>query len=265
MPLFRRRRPVETRPAGSRPDAAPPARIADPEPDAPLLDVIRQDFRPHRGPTYDELSAGLTMLLERDPDGTAAAVQIVVDYVDALHQATLAEIAQYNRMRGADLRLDGHDYAAVYRDAKSMLKQAIVGAGWHPRVHLDAALAHLTAHAGELDPAARTTALDHLLQLVALRVARARHSLGGIDTRDVLELRRLLAAVSRVRAAAGDPPLPAYVAGLLEPFPAVEVITPPEWVTDSVRTDGVLIGRSVSAPAGDLDLTALLREHLTEG
>jgi hypothetical protein len=264
MPLFRRRR-VETPPAGPRPDAAPPVRAADPDPDVPLLDAIRRDFRPHRGETYDELSAGLTTLLERDPGGTAAAVEIVVDYTDALHEATLAEIAEYNELRGADVRLDGYDYAAAHEAANSMLRHAVVGAGWLPLVHLDAALAQLTAHAGELDPAARTTALDHLFRLLALRVAQARYSPAGIETRNVLELHRLLAAVSRVRAAAGDPPLPAYVAGLLEPFPAVEVVTPPEWVTDSVRTDGVLIGRSVSAPAGDLDLTALLREHLAEG
>jgi hypothetical protein len=183
----------------------------DPARQRALAQEIRHAFGPQvRVPFHQQVDA-LVPRLEGD-DGLYVAVRIGWEIAEEAHAAIQTQVAELNRM-GRAYALDRSRYRSLWRQAGRELRYPLFAlrSGFHPYVHLPAALAVIGANAARClklaDPAA---VLAHLFEVVELTVVGWESGLVRVDIDAAHLMSGLIAAAKDLRLAVGDepPPLP---------------------------------------------------------
>ncbi len=173
----------------------PPA--VDPARQEALLADIRQRYGDHVPGPFRAQAAALAGQLGGD-DGMAVAARIVHETAERAHTDVLAQAAALGH--GVDRR----NYRALLRQTGLQYRTA---AGWHPYVHLAAAL---TVIDGDVKRAMALTdpnwLLVHTLELLDLTVSGWEFARAPV-TADAADLvTRLIAAATRMRLTEDEPP-----------------------------------------------------------
>ena len=173
--------------------------VVDPVRQEALIADVRQRFGGHvRVPPREQVDA-LAALFD-DDDGLAVATVIVHRMAEAAHADVQAQAAA----RG--LSVDRRTYRALYRQLGAELRYQLPG-GFHPYVHLGAALTAIAAHPKRAlaltDP---NWLLIHTLELLDLTVSGWEFGQvrAGADDADLVG--RLIAAAMRMRLTEDEPP-----------------------------------------------------------
>jgi len=183
----------------------------DPARQEALVQEIRHGFGQHvRVPFHQQVDA-LVPRFEGD-DGLYVAIRIVWAIADEAHASIQAQVAELNRM-GRSYPLDRRYYRALWQQAGRELSYPLFAlrSGFHPYIHLPAALATIGANAARTlklaDPAA---VLSRMFEVVELVMVGWESGLVRVDTDAAYLMSRLISAARDVRVAVGDepPPLP---------------------------------------------------------
>jgi hypothetical protein len=183
----------------------------DPARQGALIQEIRHGFGPQvRVPFHQQVDA-LVPRLDGD-DGLYVAIRIGWEIAEEAHGAIQAQVADLNRM-GRAYGLDRRYYRTLWRQAGRELRYPLFAlrCGFHPYVHLPAALAVIGANAARCvklaDPA---VVLAHMFEVVELTVVGWESGLVRVDADAAYLMSRLIAAAKELRLAVGDdpPPLP---------------------------------------------------------
>jgi hypothetical protein len=184
----------------------PPERDSG-RPDA-LVQEIRHRFGADVRIQHDDQVKELVALLDGD-DGMDVATGVVHDVAEEAHAEVLAQVADLDRRTGRRYALDGRSYGPLWRLAGADLRFPLfeLPCGFHPYIHLPAALAVVGLHPRRclqvVDPVLLLTQVFGLLELVAagwefgrVRVDADAANLAG----------HLISAPTQVRAAMKEPP-----------------------------------------------------------
>ncbi len=183
----------------------------DPARQEALVQEIRHQFGPQiRVPFHQQVDA-LAPRLEGD-DGVYVAIRIVWEVAEEAHAAISAQVADLNRM-GRGYRLDRRHYRMLWKQAGRELRYPLftLRCGFHPYIHVPAALAVIGANAPRClklsNPAA---VLGHMFEVIELTMVGWESGLVRVDTDAAYLLNRLVSAAKDLRVAVGDepPPLP---------------------------------------------------------
>jgi hypothetical protein len=174
----------------------------DPARQEVLLADIRRRFGGHVQVRFPEQVDALVPLFN-DDDGLAVAARIVHETAEQAHADVQAQAAA--RGHGVDRR----NYRALYRHMGPDLRYRLaeLPAGYHPYVHLSAALAAIQVHAKRAmtltDP---NWLLVHTLELLDLTVSAWEFGRVPVGT-DAAHLgSRLIAAATQMRLTEEEPP-----------------------------------------------------------
>jgi hypothetical protein len=183
----------------------------DPARQAALVQEIRHAFGPQvRVPFHQQVDA-LVPRLDGD-DGVSVAIRIGWEIAEEAHGAIQAQVADLNRM-GRAYTLDRRYYRRLWRQAGRELRYPLFAlrCGFHPYIHLPAALAVIGANAARClrltDPAA---VLARMFEVTELTMVGWESGLVRVDTDAAYLMSGLIAAAKDLRLAVGDepPPLP---------------------------------------------------------
>lgn len=190
----------------------------DPGRQEALVREIRSGFGPAPQLQNRDRADALTSLLDGDV-GLAVAVRIVRDVSDEAYAEVLARVAEINKGSGRPYTMDGRNYRPLWRQTGPELRPSLsaLPGGFHPYVHLAAALAVITVHSRRC---VRLTEPRPLLANVfeLLDLTTAGWEFGGVPVdADAADLaNRLITAAQRIRTAMPDPPpLPPAVRELM--------------------------------------------------
>ena len=169
--------------------------LVDPARQEELIADIRRRFGEHVPDRFEEQARALSGLL-RDDDGMAVAVKIVHD---------TAELAYADLQQQA--RVDRRDYRALYQRLSPRLQYRLTDQGFHPYVHLAAALVAVEADVKRAmvvtDP---NWLLIHTLELLDLTVSGWEFARVPVTVDDARLVSRLIAAAMRMRLTEDEPP-----------------------------------------------------------
>lgn len=204
-------------------------------------------------PLYDGV---LSRLEAEEPDRAALlAVRIIGDVAEQTHAAVLAALGWANEKPGTDFRLAGQAYGPLWQQefqlhySKGLLP---LPRGWHPHIHLRAALQYVTERPGlalaVTDPHQLARQLSALLELGMADAAWP--VFGDTSPWDLRILRHMLDALAAVRFATPAPePLTPFLTELLDSDPAVMVLY------ETLAVTGVEVNRG---PSGEVSETELV-------
>jgi hypothetical protein len=209
------------------------------KPDAVRQEALVQQIRGQFGVGVpirhrDQLDL-LIPLLDGD-DGLSVAVRIVREIADEVRAEVLSQVVELGRST------NGQSYRSLWRLAGSQLRPQLFAlpCGFHPYIHLAAALTVIDVHARRcvrlLDPAPLQARMLEILDLIAAgwEFGRVR-----VDT-DAADLAgRLISAAQKIRAAMPDPsPLPPAIRELMRRNNTTDVYDP----TGSTVIGGINLG-----------------------
>jgi hypothetical protein len=203
------------------------------EPDRARQEALAQEIRHRFGADtqiryHDQVDA-LTPVLDGD-DGLCVAVRVVHDTAEQAHAEVLAQVAEVNRRLGRGYALDGRNYRPLWRQAGPDLRSPLFAlpCGFHPYVHLAAALAVLGVHPHRCvrltDPA---VLLAHVFEVLDLTTAGWEFGRVPVDTDAAHLASRLISAAKQIRTAMAEPPpLPPAIRELMRRNNTTEVYDP---------------------------------------
>jgi hypothetical protein len=194
------------------------ARTVDPARQEALLADLRRRFGGHAPGGVHEQARALVGLLGGD-DGLAAADRIVHETADRAHADVQTQAAAAGR--GVDRR----DYRALYRQTGLRYQLTEASVGWHPNVHLTAAL---TAIEADVKRAMALTdpnwLLVHTLELLDLTVSSWEFGRVPVSADAADLVTHLIAAATRMRLTEDEPPaLPPGIREVMRGNRALEV------------------------------------------
>ncbi len=176
--------------------------VVDPARQAALIADIRRRFGGHVQVRYAEQVAALVPLFN-DDDGLAVATRIVHGTAEQAH----ADVQAQAGARG--LGVDRRNYRLLYRQLGPELRYRLVElpGGFHPYVHLGAALTAIGVHPQRAmvltDP---NWLLVHTLELLDLTVSGWEFGRVPVGTDAADLVSRLIAAAMQMRLTEDEPP-----------------------------------------------------------
>jgi hypothetical protein len=170
-----------------------------------------QRFGPQmRMPIHEQVDA-VTARLDGD-DGLYVAIRIGWAIAEESHSGIQAQVGELNR-HGRGYAVDRRNYRALWRTAGRELQYPLFAlrSGFHPYIHLPAALAVLGANAKRsLKLADPRPVLGHMFEILELTVVGWEAGLVRVDVHAAQLMNRLIETAKEIRVAVGDdpPPLP---------------------------------------------------------
>ncbi|MET7394027.1 hypothetical protein ABZS66_11080 [Dactylosporangium sp. NPDC005572] len=174
--------------------------MVDPVRQEALVADVRRRFGGHLPGRFQDQAGALAQFLN-DDDGLAVANRIVHETAEQAHADLQAQAAA--RGYGVDRR----NYRALYRQTGLQYRLDALPPGWHPYVHLPAALAAVEANAKRAmvltDP---NWLLIHTLELLDLTVSSWEFGRVPVSADAARLASRLIAAATRMRLTEDNPP-----------------------------------------------------------
>jgi hypothetical protein len=201
----------------------------DPARQQALVQEIRHRFGPQARVPFHEQVDALAPLLAGD-DGLNVAIRVGWEIAEEAYTSVNTQVGELNRM-GRPYALDRRHYRALWRQAGRELRYPLFALrnGFHPYIHLPAALAVLGANAARsLKLANPAAVLAHLFEVVELTIVGWESGLVRVDTDAAYLMSGLIGATKEIRLAVGDepPPLPPAIREMMRSNRTTPVYNP---------------------------------------
>jgi hypothetical protein len=184
-----------------------------------MLQHVRQQFGTGTQTRFADQVHALSPMLATD-DGLFVAARIVFDVTREARASIFEQAAELGRRTGRAYAVDVRNYRPLWRAAASGLRLPLFGlpCGFHPYVHLPAALAAIGGNTGRFiavtDP---VPVLTHAFELLDLTTSAWEFGRVPVDPDGAGLARRLIDATAKIRTAMKDdhPPLPPAIRELM--------------------------------------------------
>ena len=201
----------------------------DPARQEALVQEIRQRFGAQARVPFHEQADAMAPLFAGD-NGLYVAIRIGWEIAEESFASLTAQVTELNRM-GRPYALDRRRYRALWREAGRELRYPLFAlrSGFHPYIHLPAALAALSANAARsLKLASPPAVLAHLFEVLELTMVGWESGLVRVDTDAAYLMSGLIGATKEIRLAVGDdpPPLPPAIREMMRSNRTTPVYNP---------------------------------------
>lgn len=184
----------------------------DPAAQQALIQDIRQRFNPNVRVPLDQQAGALAPMLSADDNALSVAVRILRDVAEECYADVYAQVSDVSRRSGHQYAIDRRNYRALWRHFGPHLRTPMfnVPSGFHPYIHVTAAVAVIGPHAARaIKLPGGNAVLPHMLELLDLTTSG--WEFGGVPVgTDAAHLATRLITVARQVIDTMDepPPLP---------------------------------------------------------